>query len=76
MITVELPNGSTRSIEDGATSADLAESIGPSLAKAAVAAKIGEDIFNVVYSGREMFFKERKVINGKGANINPLNRGI
>ena len=39
-------------------------------------AKIGEDIFNVVYSGREIFFKEMKVIKGRGANIKPLIKGI
>ena len=47
MISVELPDGSARSLDDGATSADLAASIGPGLAKAAVAAKIGDDIVDL-----------------------------
>ena len=47
MISVELPDGSARSLEDGATSADLAASIGPGLAKAAVAAKIGDDVVDL-----------------------------
>ena len=34
-------------MEDGATSADLAASIGPGLAKAAVAAKIGDDVVDL-----------------------------
>jgi threonyl-tRNA synthetase len=37
VITVRLPNGSTKALEDGATGLDLASSIGRSLAKAAVA---------------------------------------
>ena len=47
MISVELPDGSARSLEDGATAADLAASIGPGLAKAAVAAKVGDDIVDL-----------------------------
>lgn len=47
MISVELPDGSARSLEDGASAADLAASIGPGLAKAAVAAKIGDDIVDL-----------------------------
>ncbi|MEC8052242.1 MAG: threonine--tRNA ligase [Myxococcota bacterium] len=49
MISVELPDGSARSLEDGATSADLAASIGPGLAKAAVAAKIGDDVVDLTH---------------------------
>ncbi|MDQ3898403.1 MAG: threonine--tRNA ligase [Actinomycetota bacterium] len=37
---VSLPDGSTRTLPDGATAADLAESIGRGLAKAAVAATV------------------------------------
>jgi len=40
MITVTLPDGSQRELADGANAGDLAASIGPGLAKAAVAAKI------------------------------------
>ena len=40
MISVSLPDGSARELEDGATSADLAMSIGPGLAKASVAAVV------------------------------------
>jgi threonyl-tRNA synthetase len=39
-ITVTLPDGSQRSLESGATTADLAASIGAGLAKAALAAKV------------------------------------
>ena len=47
MISIQLPDGSARSLDDGATAADLAASIGPGLAKAAVAAKIGDDIVDL-----------------------------
>src|SRR5690606_1776095 len=40
MIQVKLPDGGVRSLEDGASAADLASQIGPGLAKAAVAAKV------------------------------------
>jgi threonyl-tRNA synthetase len=39
-ITVELPDGSSRSLHDGATSLDLAAAIGPRLAKDALAARV------------------------------------
>ena len=38
--------------------------------------KIGANIFNVVNSGKEIFFKARNVKKGKGANNNDLNKGI
>jgi len=40
VITVRLPDGTTRELEDGATGLTLAESIGPRLAKAAVAVSV------------------------------------
>ena len=40
MLEVTLPDGSTRSLTEGASAADLAAEIGPGLAKAAVAARI------------------------------------
>ncbi len=40
MITVRLPDGSTKELEDGATGLELARSIGPRLAKAAVAVEV------------------------------------
>src|SRR5690606_25609332 len=40
MIQVNLPDGSVRSLEQGASAFDLASQIGPGLAKAAVAAKV------------------------------------
>ena len=43
MITVRLPDGSTRELDDGATGRDLAASIGRRLAKAAVAAIVDGD---------------------------------
>ena len=36
----------------------------------------GAAMFKVVNSGRDIFFKEIKVINGIGANIKPLTIGI
>ena len=39
-ITVNLPDGSQRSLDDGSTTADLAASIGRGLAKAALAATV------------------------------------
>jgi len=47
MITVKLPDGSQRELSDGATAADLAASIGPGLAKAAVAAKVDGTIVDL-----------------------------
>src|SRR3954451_3703285 len=40
---VTLPDGSTRELHDGATGADLAASIGPGLARAALAIRVIED---------------------------------
>jgi threonyl-tRNA synthetase len=40
VITVRLPDGSTKELDDGATALALAQSIGPRLAKAAVAAMV------------------------------------
>ncbi len=43
-ISISLPDGSTRTLREGATATDLAEAIGPRLAKAAIAAVIdGEE---------------------------------
>ena len=42
MIRVQLPDGSERELQDGASARDLAQAIGPGLAKAAVAAKVNE----------------------------------
>ena len=42
-ITVNLPDGSQRSLAQGATATTLAESIGSRLAKAAVAAVVDGD---------------------------------
>ena len=47
MISVQLPDGSARELADGATAADLAASIGPGLAKAAVAAKVNGDVVDL-----------------------------
>ena len=40
VVTVRLPDGSTKELVEGTTALDLAESIGPRLAKAAVAATV------------------------------------
>jgi threonyl-tRNA synthetase len=44
---VVLPDGSDLIVADGATAADVAESIGPRLAKVAVAAKIGDQLVDL-----------------------------
>ncbi len=46
-ITVTLPDGSSREYEPGTTAADVAASIGRGLAKAAVAAKVGDEFVDL-----------------------------
>src|SRR5213592_2333937 len=41
---VVLPDESTRELPDGATGRDLAEAIGPGLAKAALAVRVGDEV--------------------------------
>ena len=41
---VTLPDGSQKELEDGATGADLAAAIGPGLARAALAVKVGDEV--------------------------------
>ena len=47
MISVRLPDGGVRELADGASAADLAASIGPGLARAAVAAKVDGEIVDL-----------------------------
>ena len=47
MIQIELPDGSSRTLPPGASTADLAADIGPGLAKAAVAAKVDGHIVDL-----------------------------
>jgi threonyl-tRNA synthetase len=47
-ITVELPDGSSRSLEDGSNSLDLATAIGPRLAKDAVAARVNGNLTDLL----------------------------
>jgi threonyl-tRNA synthetase len=47
MISVELPDGSVRSLAEGSTAYDLAMDIGPGLARAAVAAKTNGQIVDL-----------------------------
>jgi len=44
MISVRLPDGSEKQLPAGSTGADLAASIGPGLARAAVATKVGDEL--------------------------------
>ena len=44
MISVQLPDGTSRSLDPGASSLDLAASIGPGLAKASVAAVVNGEV--------------------------------
>ncbi|MEE2902963.1 MAG: threonine--tRNA ligase [Myxococcota bacterium] len=46
-ITVKLPDGSSRELEDGASSADLALSIAPGLARAAVLAQVDNELVDL-----------------------------
>src|SRR6185369_10935333 len=41
---IVLPDESTRELPDGATGRDLAEAIGPGLAKAALAVRVGDEV--------------------------------
>jgi len=43
-VQVQLPDGSTRALAEGASAADLAQSIGSGLARAAVAAKVDGEV--------------------------------
>ncbi|HTZ09764.1 MAG TPA: threonine--tRNA ligase [Acidimicrobiales bacterium] len=57
MITVRLPNGDERQLEDGATGATLAAAVGPGLARAAVAVRIDgvlADLGTALTSGAEV----------------------
>ena len=48
-VTITLPDGSSRSVPAGTTVADLATSISPGLAKAALAAKVGDRLVDLSY---------------------------
>jgi threonyl-tRNA synthetase len=47
MVSVKLPDGSSRSLNDGASAAELAAQIGAGLAKAAVAAKVNGQVVDL-----------------------------
>jgi threonyl-tRNA synthetase len=47
MIQIKLPDGSSRQLADGASALDLANAIGPGLAKNAVAAKVGGKVVDL-----------------------------
>src|SRR5690606_29798195 len=47
MIEVKLPDGSVRSLDEGASALDLAKQIGPGLAKAAVVAKVNGNVVDL-----------------------------
>jgi threonyl-tRNA synthetase len=49
MINVRLPDGGTHTLGDGARARDLAEALGPGLAKAAVAAKIDGEVRDLAW---------------------------
>jgi threonyl-tRNA synthetase len=49
-VNITLPDGSSRSVPAGTTVADLATSISPGLAKAALAGKVGERLVDLSYS--------------------------
>ena len=46
-ITITLPDGSTREHEQGVTAGEIAASIGPGLAKAALAARVDGDWYDL-----------------------------
>src|SRR4030095_10115690 len=49
-ISVTLPDGSSRSVPSGTTVGDLAVSISPGLAKAALAGKVGDRVVDLSYA--------------------------
>ena len=48
MISIALPDGSTRALPAGSTAADLAAAIGPGLAKAAIAARVNGEVRDIM----------------------------
>jgi threonyl-tRNA synthetase len=48
MISIALPDGSTRDLPAGSTAADLAAAIGPGLAKAAIAARVNGEVRDIL----------------------------
>jgi threonyl-tRNA synthetase len=63
MIEVKLPDGSLRELADGATALQLAEAIGPGLAKAAVVAKVNgqvKDLSTTLGSGDQVALLTKK----------------
>jgi threonyl-tRNA synthetase len=50
VIEVQLPDGSTRTLEDGARALDVARSIGPRLAKDALAASVNGDVTDLSHT--------------------------
>jgi threonyl-tRNA synthetase len=63
MISVKLPDGSVRELAPGATAMDLAEQIGPGLAKAAVAARVNDklaDLSRMLSDGDEVAILTKK----------------
>lgn len=63
MIEVKLPDGSRRELADGASALDLAQAIGPGLAKSAVAAKVNgavSDLRMALPNGAEVALLTKK----------------
>lgn len=63
MIQVKLPDGSSRQLADGASALDLANAIGPGLAKSAVAAKVGGNVIDLrkpLHDGDEVAIVTKK----------------
>lgn len=63
MIEVKLPDGSVRSLDDGASVLDLAKQIGPGLAKASVVGRVNGDIVDLtrtLQSGDEVALITKK----------------
>lgn len=63
MISVKLPDGSVRELAPGASALDLAEQIGPGLAKAAVAARVNDrlvDLSRTLSDGDEVAILTKK----------------
>ena len=54
MLTVILPDGSTKEFENPVTPADVAADIGPGLAKAALAASVDDQIVGLVTNSLPM----------------------
>ena len=70
-IKVSLPDGSERSLQEGATIYDLAASIGTGLAKAAIAGKVDGNLVDLVLNGHDHDYERTKPMRGATPGATP-----